>query len=151
MIRIFCDNSFSGEAELDGFYIFEYTFEPVSRVIGAPIETGQVSFDQKVIDPKRLVVVGKVLVGDGKNTVDIIKRMFENRDYRFYSAELDGETAKNLILQKATHRKSTQEVDVVVYTLEFVEAMIVQSGDKQSKSSENSGTKNTGYTSKRIA
>ena len=144
MIRLYSDNEF--KQGVMGFYPFEYTVDPVSRVIGAPLETGRVSFDQKVIDPVRITMIGKVINENGLGADDTIEEMFQNRNYKFYSVELDNECYKNLVLQKATHRKQTNEMDVVTYTLEFVEAMIVQNNQKTPANANDSKTKQTGYT-----
>lgn len=143
MIAICSDNSYT---EIEGFYVFDYDVQPTSRVIGAPIEDGRVSFDHKVIDPKKIIVNGEVIMAENKGADTKINEMFENRSYKFYSVKLDGEQYNNLILQKASRKKSTDRIDVVKYTLEYVEAMLIQSAKATPKNEENSDTRKSGNT-----
>lgn len=144
MIAICSDNEYT---EIDGFYVFDYDVQPTSRVIGSPIEDGRVSFDHKVIDPKKIIIIGEVLMAENKGADTKIKEMFENRSYKFYSVKLDGEQYRNLILQKASRKKSTDRMDVVKYTLEYVEAMLIQSAKSTPQNGDNSDTRPSGFTS----
>lgn len=132
---------------IDGFYIFDYDVQPTSRVLGAPMEDGRTSFDHKVIDPKRIIINGEVIIAENTGADTKIREMFNNRSYKFYSVKLDGEEYNKLILQKATHKKSTERIDVVKYTLEYVEAMVVQSAGSSPSNSENSDTRASGFSS----
>ena len=144
MIAICSDNEYT---EIDGFYVFDYDVQPTSRVIGSPIEDGRVSFDHKVIDTKNTIVIGEVIMAENKGADTKIKEMFENRSYKFYSVRLDGEQYRNLILKKASRKKSTDIMDVVKYTLEYVEAMLIQSAKSTPQNGDNSDTRPSGFTS----
>ena len=82
---VYMDNEFGGE--LTGLKSMRVQIMPSARIIGAPVETGVTSFDNKVIDPTKVIVRGIVTMDDGGSASAIsgIKTMMANRDFMFYS------------------------------------------------------------------
>lgn len=142
---IYSDNNWSSVVE--GFNVMSVSGTRNARVIGAPVETGQVAFDNKVIDPLRVTVRG-IIETDSFNTqmaLMTLEEMIENRKFSFYSV-CDGENFyNNLILQEFPAIRDVKQVDFLQITLTFVEAMLVQSqAEATSSNSENSNFRKTG-------
>lgn len=123
---VYSDNYFRDEVE--GLSALRIQIIPSSRIIGAPVESGEVSFDNKVIDPTKVVVRGNVVIGSewSDYAVQTIKRMMENRDYQFYSVCDGKQFMDNLILESAPSTRETDEFDYLKYELTFKQARIVQ-------------------------
>lgn len=142
---VFTDNDWSNA--IKGFNVMSVSGTRNARVIGAPVETGQVAFDNKVIDPLRVTVRG-IIETDSLNTQMALlelNEMIENRKFSFYSV-CDGENFyNNLILQEFPAIRDVKQVDFIQITLTFVEAMLVQSqAEASSSNSENSNFRKTG-------
>lgn len=147
---IFMDNEFG--TYVLGFNIFSVERRRISRVIGAPIETGQMSFDNKVIDPFKVIVIGKI-VGYDQDAVTAktwIEEMYQNREFEFYSVS-DGEnTYSDLILESVIEKKHVEAVDFLEVELTYTQAMLIQSTELNGKNpstsnDENSDFRSTGY------
>lgn len=123
---VYSDNYFRDEVE--GLSALRIQIIPSSRIIGAPVESGEVSFDNKVIDPSKVVVRGNVVIGSewSDYAVQTIKRMMENRDYQFYSVCDGKQFMDNLILESAPSTREADEFDYLKYELTFKQARIVQ-------------------------
>lgn len=125
---------------------------PKARVIGAPVETGQITFDNKVIDPYDLIVRGTLVLdanGSYKSAKQRIDKMFEERDFKFFSVRDGVDAYKPLVLVSAPQERGIPQVDWLQYELVFTHVMKVQEDGKttSSSNSENSDFRNTGYTS----
>lgn len=83
--NIYSDNNFG--SKIDIFKSTKVKVEKRSRVIKAPVENGQQSFDNKVIDPIIIRVTGVIDCTDpnSDNALDVIDKMFFSRDFEFYS------------------------------------------------------------------
>ena len=125
--------------------IFEVSVHPTSRVIGAPIETGEVAIDNKVIDPKKIVVTCTVVNDrDAGRKLSAIDAMFANREYKFYSICDGAKTHRRMVLQNQPYKRTAEKVDFYNFELTFIEAMIVQGTSKESANKENSDTRHGG-------
>lgn len=123
---VYEDNSFGREVE--GLSALRIQIIPSSRIIGAPVESGEVSVDNKVIDPTKVIVRANVVI-DSKycnRAIYAIKDMMANREYRFYSVCDGKQFVNNLILESAPSTRETEEFDYIKYELTFKEARIVQ-------------------------
>lgn len=144
-VAIYAGESFTNEVV--GFNPFECAVTLPSRVIKAPVEGGAMSFDNKVRDPIAIKIVGKIDLSsdDADKAVRTIKDMYHNRDFSFYSVSTKDSLFDKMILQTAVDKTSQEEFDLVIYELEFVEAMIVQGSSKKTLDPANSNESATGY------
>ena len=97
-----------------------------SRAISHPIEDGSVRFDNKVVDPFTVSVVGTVYSSDTA-TKDKIKKMVETRAWGFYTiVGYENDAYPTCTLLSASHRQSAETPDAQDYTLEFQEIKVVK-------------------------
>lgn len=144
---VYLDNNFSNE--LTGFKVMKVQVTDNSRVIGAPVESGQTSFDNKVIDPMKVVVNGIIVIdssGEYKTTINKLKKMADNRNFEFYSVTDGMNQINNLILQTMPTIRDPDRFDFVQVEIVFVEALLVQSSTGKSENSENSDFRSNGNT-----
>ena len=144
---VYVDNKFG--KPLLGFAVDSVRCIQKARVIGAPIETGQVSFDNKVIDPYDLVVRGTIVMAEEEsdNAIEELDKMIANRDYEFYSVSDGASGYDNLTLVKFPNLREAEKFDWYQIELVFTHVMLVQKDSLLSKSanSENSDFRNIGY------
>ena len=141
---IYSDNDY-GE-EITGFSEFTFDVKPLARVITAPIETGQQSLDNKVLDPKQITVTGYIHTEDATNAAQTLMRMYLNRKFEFYSVKVsDTEQYNNLVLKEIPHSRKAQEPDIIEYTLVYTEAMLVQANTRTWSDTEYMNTMQNGY------
>ena len=121
-----------------------------SNVIGAPIESGQTSFDNKVREPTKVIATG-VLVIDRKQeylkTLLKLKKMFANREFEFYAASDGIDSVENLILKTLPTTRNADRYDWISIELTFVEAMNVQTREGTPYNIDNTDNRNIGYVS----
>lgn len=144
---VYVDNKF--KKPLLGFSVDSVRCMQKARVIGAPIETGQVSFDQKVIDPYDLVVKGTIVMAEeaSDNAIEELDKMIANRDYEFYSVTDGASGYDNLTLVRFPNLREAEKFDWYQIELVFTHMMLVQKDSLLSKSAnaENSDFRNIGY------
>lgn len=141
-----------GSSEVEGFMVFSVEEKRVARVIASPIETGQQSFDNKVIDPKRIIVKGVIspYIEGSYQAKEEITEMYENREFEFYSVTGTNTSYDNLILESVSAVQDASEPDLWRYELTYVEALFISSSSANGKSAstssdQNSDFRNTGY------
>ena len=157
---IYTDNNCSDK--VNGFSVASVEMVDSARVIGAPVETGAISFDNKVIDPFTVIVTGHVLCGDpdpkkrqdGLQAERKIDEMFLNRDFKFYSvSDLDDEYT-DLILRRVRSKQDSQHPDWREYELQYVQAMMVQksysTSNPKPQNAENTSTRQIGTAAQRV-
>lgn len=120
-----------------------------TRVIAAPVETGHMSFDNKVIDPLQVVVKGVIVIDAdsiaSNKAIDILNGMLESREFKFYAAYDGTEYYPHLILQEFPRIRDVNQIDFLQVNLTFVQAMLVQKqAEPTAANSENSNFRNTG-------
>lgn len=145
---VFSDNNF--KSEIKGLSIDSIKAVPTARVIGAPVETGQISFDNKVLDPYNVIVKCTVMMDDiGKEAMNKLWDMFENRKFEFYSVANDDIGYSDLTLVQMPHERNYEKYDWVQFEIVFTKVLLVQKDKSKSKSldSENSDFRRTGYSS----
>lgn len=140
---VYTDNDFG--SELVGLKSMSVKIIPSSKIIGAPVETGVTSFDNKVLEPTKVVVKGIVTIGDptSMHAMNSIDQMADNRDFSFYSATDGQNCVNNLILESAPSTRDSNRFDFIEYELIFKEALLVQGSPESS--GENSDFQNNGY------
>lgn len=140
---VYMDNSFNNE--LMGLKSMRVQIVPSARIIGAPVETGVTSFDNKVIDPTKVIVRGIVTMDDfdSESAISGIREMMENRDFMFYSVSNGQDCVDNLIMESAPSTRDSDRYDFIEYELVFKKALLVQSS--ATSAGENSDFQNNGY------
>ena len=95
-------------------------------MIGAPVESGVVVFDTKVIDPARVVVIAEIEIGStsGIAAKSAIKAMLNNTESEFYSASNGDDCYGNLILETYSEKRTAGKYDLLSYELTFKQAMV---------------------------
>lgn len=134
-------------SELTGLSSLKVNIIRSSRVICAPVESGQNSFDNKVLDPTKVVVTGAIPVRpDGLHLMTIarLNRMWANRDWEFYYASDGVNSQNNLILQTFPTIRDVDKFDFINVELTFVEAMMVSSEMSSPSNSDNTNCRNSG-------
>lgn len=147
---VYADNSY--KVPITGLYETDIKVEHPSKIINTPIETGVMSIDNKVIDPVKITVTGSCAVmsqvkadGAPTNTLSILKYMWKNKNFNFYSISTFREAYKNLILKDLITVNSTDAIDLTKCTLVFVEALLIQSDkSKTPANKENSSMNDNG-------
>lgn len=139
----------AGSNPVEGFSVDKVRQVLKARVIAAPVETGQQSFDNKVLDPFDIIVEGCVVIDDEgkwKKTIQTLRQMYANRKFEFYSASDGVNYYDNLILTELPIERDVSRYDIVSIEAKFVQAMLVQAKEQKSSSnSEDSSTRNLGY------
>ena len=140
---VYMDNEFGGE--LTGLKSMRVQIMPSARIIGAPVETGVTSFDNKVIDPTKVIVRGIVTMDDGGSASAIsgIKTMMANRDFMFYSVSNGQDCIDKLIMESAPSTRDSDRYDFIEYELVFKQARLVQSST--TSAGDNSDFQDNGY------
>lgn len=149
MTYVYSDNDFS--IPINGFEVTKFSIVRTSNVIGAPVESGQKSFDNKVVNPVEIKITGVVETenfgGDDDHAdfaVSKLNEMQASRKFKFYSVETDCDCYKNLILKDCPFVVNQNEPGWMVYELTFVEAMLVQAVSYTPSRKENASTKKNG-------
>ncbi len=143
--RVFRDNKFG--SEVTGFLVDSVKCIRKAKVIGAPIETGQTSFDNKVIEPYDVVVKGTITIdGSHRATVKILDDMIATRDFEFFSATDGYNGYRDLALVQFPHERNFEKYDWIQCELVFTHMMMVQrDGGGSSRNSSNSDFRDTGF------
>lgn len=144
---IFTDNNYSSEVK--AFKVLEIKMHAPTRLIGAPIENGRVIFDNKVIDPIVISIVGVIeaLNPEASNSVQQIMKMRNERQFKLLSVSDGFLNINNLVMETFSSSRSPDKVDLVYYTITYREQLSIE-GDIESKkiqSSDYSDTVNGGF------
>lgn len=124
--------------------------ERLSRVISAPVETGESSFDNKVIDPVRITITCKVDLAHrdrAEETIELINSVLKNRTYAFCTIVTRTFYSDKMILEKAPSIEEVKEIDIGTFDLVFVEAMLIQGASTTASNPDNNDTVKGGYIS----
>lgn len=140
-----------GKTPINGFYVDHVETRRKARVLGAPIETGFVTFDDKVIDPSEVVVTGRIntLEENYKITMNTLSEMLEARNFSDcrFMIMVDDVVQSNLILMDWKNVADKDNPDILNSTLTYVEAMLVQSSGSSPNDPSHGPTQNTGRVS----
>ena len=118
----------------------ECTVERPARLIGSPIETGEMRYDHKVVDPRQITITCIVDTGNVKKTEKKIREMLADKSTNFYVVSAKSGLYHDLALVNASEPETVEMLDAVKYTLKFQE-VLVQSQAKQTKNADSQGTK----------
>lgn len=136
-------------AILTGVKVVSIDVKNNARVLKAPLETGFTSLDDKVIDPKTVIVTAYVdkLKENFTPTMTYLKEMHANRKAKFCKVTNDGIVIDNLILETFTHQNDAEKPDLLRIELTYSEAMLIQEKSKTPSSPGYSATSSTGRVS----
>lgn len=136
---------------IEGFKALTVNINRKARVISAPVETGQQSFDNKVLDPRDVVVKGVCAADksafhdrDSGSAIKKLLAMWRDRKFRFYSITTPDRAMKNLILKEFSTSNSKESLDWTECTLVFVEALLIQSNRSKTPSNRENGPMSDG-------
>lgn len=115
-----------GKSFIKGFSVTNISVRRKANVISAPIESGQESFDNKILLPLEVVVTGSVSAEDDDGAESILAEMYASREFKFYSVMEEDVLHNNLILKEMPYDRGTKAPDLRIYNLLFVEAMLIQ-------------------------
>lgn len=134
---------------LNGVDVFSVEVKNKARTLKAPLETGFTSMDDKVIDPKEVVVSAFVdkLSPFYSHAMSCLKEMHANRKAKFYKVMNDGIVVDNLILETFTTKNESEKPDLLRVELIYSEAMMIQEKSKTPSSPGYSATSSTGRVS----
>lgn len=139
------------------FTVETISISRLSKIIGTPVETGSKRFDNKVLDPKVITVVGYVNVYEGdREAENRFRQMYESREYKFYKVVGKGSGGENLyenlMLQNYKTTEDPEKFELVHVTLEFLEVWISdQEEEKKPANSDDSKTVDQGDSSPPIS
>lgn len=108
---------------IEGLKITKITASNQSRMIASPVETGSMTFDNKVSDPGTIIVVGYVRADDIPNVQRKLFDAVNNRDWKFWSVACKEDYWKRLMMVKVSHEETNDKHDVIEYTIEFTEVL----------------------------
>lgn len=115
-----------GKTFIKGFSVTNISVRRKASVISAPIENGQESFDNKVIQPLEIVVTGAISAEDDDGAESTLAEMYASREFKFYSVMEEDVLHMNLILKEMPYDRGAKAPDLRIYNLLFVEAMLIQ-------------------------
>ena len=118
-----------GKHGMYGLNVTKIQVREYANAIKAPVETGQMSFDNKVIMPMEVRITGVIETQDkdvARSARSGLSEMIANRKFKFYSVVTDGKTYKNLMLIACPKTIDRDEPDWEIYELTFVEVLLVQ-------------------------
>lgn len=141
---LYSDNSFGSEVK--GFKVMTVKFMPSARIIGAPVETGSISFDNKVNDPTKVVVTGIINIGTegAESALSTLRMMMKNRNFEFYSVSNGEDCYDNLIMESCPETRDASKYDFIECEVVFKEAILISANEV---ADENSDFQNGGYIS----
>ena len=146
--RVFSGNDMSNE--LTGFLVDSMKGVRKAKVIGAPIETGQTSFDNKVVEPYDLIVKGTIVIDSAtsaQSTIKALNRMIETRDFEFFSATDGYNGYRDLTLVQFPHERNFEKYDLIQCELVFSHMMMIQrDGGGSPRNEDNTDMRDPGYT-----
>ena len=136
---------------IEGFKVLTVNINRRARVISAPVETGQQSFDNKVLDPREVVIKGVCAThpsafhdGDSASAIKKLQAMWQDRKFRFYSITTPDRAMKNLILKDFLTSNSKETIDWTECTLVFIEALLIQSNHSKTPANNENGPMSDG-------
>lgn len=127
---------YGANVPLDGFKIVDLDFSPTAKMCGAPIETGYMFNDNKVIEPPILNVKGIIKSNDYKSVYEQIKKMYLNRRFEFYRVFSKMGYMDNLCLLEMPHKEDAEKYDAVEMTLKFQQVMMDEQSGKPGSDSD---------------
>lgn len=97
-----------------------------ARLISHPVENGSVRFDNKVIEPMTVTVVGYVYASDSE-TQNRLEKLQKRREWGFFSIVGFGNRRyDDMELLSVSNPQRAENPDSFEYTLNFQEVLLVQ-------------------------
>lgn len=102
-----------------------------SKLIGAPVESGSMVFDNKVIMPRKVDVNGIVSFvsrtngdRDPQAIFDAVEKMFSERSYNTFTIVSKSKVISNMICETCEITDTTDKYDAVEIALTFKELLV---------------------------
>lgn len=114
----------SGASDILDIWEGKLTVKDSYDITGSPMETGVMTFDNKVRKPQTVVVEAIVKSDEWSSVKRKVSRMMSNRDFEFYSVSGKIDYYVNLALTDAKWDASDDKYDAVDLELEFQEVII---------------------------
>lgn len=137
VVALYNDNNWS--SRVYGFEPFASSVIRGSRIMKAPVESGVLAADSKVLDPIVIKLTGKInrLYGtdymvSNKNAIKTIAKYADLRINEFLSVRTPDGFYNNLVIENVETNGDSKEVDLVTCVITLVEMLIIQ-GVKNSK------------------
>ena len=126
--------------EIPYFKSMTVNVEYPARLLKAPVETGQLFFDDKETDPMRVSVTGYCELDTIGAVMTPLHYMYSNRQLKLCKVMDDNIVLENLYLENVKHVHDTQNPDLYKIDLVYSEVLMVQESNqkKQSVSYQNS-------------
>lgn len=146
-VELYQDNNWS--SPFVGFSIFKTRVDRPSRIISAPVENGQAASDNKVIDPIKIELNGKMERQRNLWHKTAIFRMSDMKSSKDKSILLSVVTPEgfynNLIIKEVVTDAEPGEIDLINCTVYLEEVLIIQGTKNSPRSSDNQILSRTGY------
>ena len=124
---------------LSDFYIYNISPHRRARMIGHPVEDGTTVFDNKVVEPDRVSIVGEVYTSDDE-TMTKINEMLDSKEFKFYTISSLALDYTNMSLIGRQERQSAEHPDASEITLEFQEVLKVAASEQIPRDPANAST-----------
>lgn len=109
---------------LTGFFFLSINPQMQARMISHPVEDGSKTFDNKIVEPDRVSIVGEVYTSDNGDPDEIISEMLSNREFSFYDVYTKTMVYPRMSLVSASHRERQENPDTLEYSLNFQEVLL---------------------------
>lgn len=128
---------------LTGFFVTSAEAEDSASLIQSPLETGQQSFDNKVVEPRVVRVVGYASTAEDDAFTNF-DMMLSSKEFKFFQVMIKGVLIKNLALEKVKKTEESESPDLSKVELMYREVMLVQTASSKPKDPAHSATSSTG-------
>lgn len=154
-IAIFSDNKW--DSEIPGFNPIKCQVLRPSRIIKAPVESGVLAADTKVLDPITIKMTGKAdrvftdIYGHTYNgqvdkyVVSKLAKLADVKSSDFISARCPDGFYNNLVIESVETNSETGEFDWVTCTVTLVEMLFMQGDSSSAMSPDNNSLSRTGF------
>lgn len=132
-----------GYDPIEGLRVMSISTNTTARMISHPVESGGVTFDNKVREPIEIEVKCAVEWAN-RAVLDEVDAMWMNKTYQFYSVVARDATYVDLALCRCPNTQTPQKFDVFDLTLSFKEVMFGEGPNAESDDAANSPTQMSG-------
>ena len=110
-----------------------YTINTPCELLGSPIESAEVWYDQKVIRPTQITFNGIIKLPDGKEAIKRLKKQTTERDLgkmmcKFFSK---GSSVANMMLQNVEEVGESNRYDGIEVRISLLECLVQSSNKKK--------------------
>lgn len=125
---------------IKGFNPISYRDNPTANMIGSPVESGAINFDNKVIQPRKITITGYVLAEEISSVLDKLNQMLKDKSFTFYSIVTKDSVLTNMAVVGIQNNGNNDKYDAVEVEVEFQEVLM---DDGLGFTSQDGGNSNT--------